>query len=464
MKTEDQTMAGEFTPTATRGGNLVVCRPPAAAYAAPVFDAIAHKAGHQGLQLLVLAGDAMITPLARSAAGPWHAGGGTLLALPDAGRADTLTRDTMPTALVTTAEIATGLLARSALPLDDTTTILMAWPETWDDEAPLVDLMQDVPVKAQRILYSADQKHIDGLGERYLRKALVVGRQSTDPSPLETEIEVAVSSPDRVGQTVLEVLTGTGESGQQAASVWVATQAAEAPVRAALLAAPIAVELSVGQVPEAALVVAADLPAPDVLARLAQKADRLIVVTPPNGLPYLSRLVKTLSPARGLPQTPSETTLARQRATIERTLADDRGDLDRAVHALAPLLERHDPLQVAGALYRLWTATPAPTPQVVAPARDTRVPSAPAAGRGTSGTVRIFVTAGRKDQAGPADFVAALTRDLGVKPEDIGRIDVQETFSLIELPAASAAGIAKRLDGTSVRRRKVNARLERPRR
>ncbi len=74
------------------------------------------------------------------------------------------------------------------------------------------------------------------------------------------------------------------------------------------------------------------------------------------------------------------------------------------------------------------------------------------------------MNAGKKDHATPADFVAMLTKDIKVPRQDIGRIELQETFSLIELPAGDAQRIARALTGKTLRRRDLVARLERSRR
>jgi hypothetical protein len=42
----------------------------------------------------------------------------------------------------------------------------------------------------------------------------------------------------------------------------------------------------------------------------------------------------------------------------------------------------------------------------------------------------------------------------------IGKIELRESFSLVELPAGEAERIAERLTGVMIRRRKVAARLD----
>ncbi len=132
----------------------------------------------------------------------------------------------------------------------------------------------------------------------------------------------------------------------------------------------------------------------------------------------------------------------------------DRGELDGELLALAPLFEREDPSRVAAALYRLWRAAGALAPAAGSTAQRPAVGSTPAVSR-------IWIGAGKKDGVTPADLVAALSRDVGMDASRIGKIEVREMFSLVEVPAAEAEEIARRLTGKTVRRREVTARLDR---
>ena len=51
----------------------------------------------------------------------------------------------------------------------------------------------------------------------------------------------------------------------------------------------------------------------------------------------------------------------------------------------------------------------------------------------------------------------------GVAKDDIGRIDVRETFSLVEVAAGAADRAVRGLTGTTIRGRRVIARLDRER-
>ncbi|PYP13034.1 MAG: hypothetical protein DMD56_01995, partial [Gemmatimonadetes bacterium] len=118
---------------------------------------------------------------------------------------------------------------------------------------------------------------------------------------------------------------------------------------------------------------------------------------------------------------------------------------------LDPLFERFDPAEVAAALLALQRETGSGKPETIAPGV---VDGAP---------VRVFVGLGKKDRASAKDLVGALIREAGVAKDDIGRIDVRETFSLVEVAAGAADRAVRGLTGTTIRGRRVIARLDRER-
>jgi ATP-dependent RNA helicase DeaD len=73
------------------------------------------------------------------------------------------------------------------------------------------------------------------------------------------------------------------------------------------------------------------------------------------------------------------------------------------------------------------------------------------------------VGAGKKDGVTPNDLVAVLTKELKVNREKIGRIELRDSFSLIEIPSAEAEQVARGLNGATIRRRRVTARVDRGR-
>src|SRR2546421_738649 len=82
---------------------------------------------------------------------------------------------------------------------------------------------------------------------------------------------------------------------------------------------------------------------------------------------------------------------------------------------------------------------------------------------GESARVRVFVGLGKKDRASAKDLVGALIREAGVAKDDIGRIEVRESFSVVEVAAAAVDRAVRGLTGTTIRGRRVVARLDRER-
>jgi ATP-dependent RNA helicase DeaD len=206
-----------------------------------------------------------------------------------------------------------------------------------------------------------------------------------------------------------------------------------------------AVELvTAGEVPKADVVIAFDLPSRAQLASLLA-AGEVVLLVPPGAEGYVARTVATPRPLR-LPGLMEELVreAARDRAAV--LAAIESADLRAGVAALAPLLERHDAVRVAAALYALWKGGGA---------------AAGAAPAAAPTVAKVWVSIGKRDGVTPADLVGTLTKELRVSRESIGRIELKDSFSLIELPAGEAARIADGLSGKTIRRVKLAARLDR---
>src|SRR6266568_5021814 len=166
-------------------------------------------------------------------------------------------------------------------------------------------------------------------------------------------------------------------------------------------------------------------------------------------LPYL-RSIATLTPlavASGADRARDRAEALRERVAALLTT----GSVDAELALLDPLFERFDPAEVAAALLALQR-------EAEGGMRDAVV-AAPVEGA----RVKVFVGLGKKDRASAKDLVGALIREAGVPKGDIGRIDVRETFSLIEVTAGAADRAVRGLTGTTIRGRRVLARLDRER-
>jgi ATP-dependent RNA helicase DeaD len=93
----------------------------------------------------------------------------------------------------------------------------------------------------------------------------------------------------------------------------------------------------------------------------------------------------------------------------------------------------------------------------------------PAAGarkapRGAATMVRVFVGAGRNAGLRPADIVGAIANEAGVSAREIGAIEIEERFSLVEVSDHVAELAVQALRATSLRGQKVTVRRDQPKR
>jgi ATP-dependent RNA helicase DeaD len=428
--------ARDAAPAVARGHNLVAFAPPAPAYAAPALAGLLSRLADGGRALLLAPASQLDEwgALARELAGA----AGTQIEVAHAtARAQRRLKADAVDLLIASPETALALLRRSGLTQDTFVAVFLAWPESWDDEDSIAPLMQDLPKSAQRIIYTSSPERIEQLVERHARKAMTVGQTQLE-APTGPVRTVSVPWARRVSAIVdlVELLDPSS------LVIWTADRSHHPEITKAVGIVEPEIRLVTGDAPTAQSIIAFDLPSAARLKQLLQ-AGEVVLLVPPGTEGY----ARIAEPRRAL-QLPgvadaAASVAADQRAAIVKAL--ESGDTGRALLILAPLFERHDPTAVAAALYDLWTrARPSSSP----------VPDIPA-------TAKIYAGVGKKDGATANDLVAVLTKELRVPREKIGRIELRDAYSLIEIPAQEAEQVAAALNGTTVRRRRVTARVDR---
>ena len=440
----EEAFAGDALPTIRRRHNLVVVSPPSAAYAAPALAMLAERSHAATTASLVLAHPSMLQELAWLIARLAPTAEPSFLAIPDTPRTRIPSGAPVPILLTTPAR-ARELLARSMLRASELQTLLLAWPEAWEGDALLQDLMADVSGDCQRLIYTAAPERAAAVIERHAWRALTVGMRSEDSAPTSSPVRTVSVPWHRRGEALRDTLALLDPA---RCAVWTATSAAREEVALALAGMMTGVTLFHDDPPEAEVVVAYDLPTPRRLGGWATKGTRVLFV-PPIAAHYVEGLGLEDRPLRlpGALEAARDESAAR-RGEVAGVIAGT--SLDGAVLALAPLFDRFDPVRVAAALYHLWSE--APQAQATAPAA--LVAPVPA-------TVRMFVSAGRKDGVTVADLVAVLTKDIGLDRKAVGRIELKDTHALVELPAHEAEAVIAAMNGKLLRRKRVSAHLDR---
>ena len=78
--------------------------------------------------------------------------------------------------------------------------------------------------------------------------------------------------------------------------------------------------------------------------------------------------------------------------------------------------------------------------------------------------VRVYVGAGSALGVRPADLVGAIANEAGVSSREIGAIEIEERFSLVEVSGEIADAAIRALRNTSLRGQRVTVRKDQPKR
>jgi len=135
------------------------------------------------------------------------------------------------------------------------------------------------------------------------------------------------------------------------------------------------------------------------------------------------------------------------RASLRDVLASS--DVRREVLAIEPLLAEFDGIEIAAAALRML---------------EQQRPARPAAAVSQSTPMTaLFVNVGEKDGVRPQELVAAVTSASGIPGSQVGKVEVRDTHSIVEIAASVAELVAGKLTGSVVRGRRVQARVDQPR-
>lgn len=166
------------------------------------------------------------------------------------------------------------------------------------------------------------------------------------------------------------------------------------------------------------------------------------------------------------------------RGELRRALREE--DLAAQMLILEPLFEDFTPTEIAAAasalLRRKRPAASAADamPPAAAAARQAGEPRTTSAMRGAPGGhadagappnayARLFVSLGERDGVRANDLVGAIAGEANIPGTAIGKIEIRDTFSIVEVPADAAGKVISSLNGTTIRNRSVRVDYDRPR-
>ena len=236
-----------------------------------------------------------------------------------------------------------------------------------------------------------------------------------------------------------------GAPGDETAPVWLAVDAL--PAREAL---------NDSTSPETVATVSLDCPADvDTMDRRHGAGGQATVLLLPREVPHFRDTARRTG-YRVRPLPPPESVVEDRIGEIRRRLeeAATRGDLAPLYLVLEPLLERFSPQELAAAALALLI------PQPAAAAAPSTTPRA-AKATGTDGWTRLFVSIGEMEGVKPRDLLGALAGESGVDGSSFGKIEIRDTYSLVEVRPSEAERVINAVNGSSIRGRSARVDYDR---
>jgi ATP-dependent RNA helicase DeaD len=436
-------------------------------FLAPLVERI--DEGAPEVQLLVITSDsdvaAMVTAAAAKLAEARNVG---VLAATSVQRAMRLLRVQPAHVLAGTPDTIVDLLRGAAVKLDGVRAVCIAWADELlthkSAEGDLETLMAELPKDAGRTVVVAEtNSDVEELLERYARRARRIATPVAESdTPISLEY-VSVSESSRL--SALRRLLDDADP--KSAVIFVRDADTTTDVSDLLRAlgyagADAAIRVGTTAAAGTELVVLFDLPASRVeLREVAAGANRTVAMIQPRQLSSIRGLAAggSLKPIT-LPDPGTRARERELRIRAELSTALAKGQFGRELLALEPLLDEYDGIEIAAAALQLLDRARSSRAAVAPPS----TPPSPGQ-RPVGDVVRLFVNVGMRDSIRPADLVGALANHAGISSADLGKVDVRESHSIVEIAPRAVEALIEKVTGISIRGRRVVVRRdeERPR-
>jgi ATP-dependent RNA helicase DeaD len=358
--------------------------------------------------------------------------------------------------LVATPDVLAELMQSAAVKLHDVKVAVLAWVDELDSKGTqaLESVMTEVPKDAARVIVASGGDAAGGveqLVERYARRARRMQGADAGADPVSISYLAVGEGARRMAlRRLLDALD------PESAFVVVRTDDSRRDVGAELRAlgyGAAAGDVRVGDIPDGPVdvIVLYDFPASAAQLRATMApapAARVVGLVAPRQLATLRRwaggsVTPLVLPDAALRARAREDAV---REEIRESLAV--GGFSRELIALEPLLADYDGIEVAAALLRMLEL-------------DRARARTPAAGPAAAPAMtRVFVNVGEMDGVRPGDLVGAITSEAGISKAEVGRVEIRERHSTVEVATAVANTVVSKLTGVSIRGRRALVKID----
>ena len=312
----------------------------------------------------------------------------------------------------------------------------------------LSEVFEALPREGQRIFVGGSfTGELENLIDSHARKALHFPvRAAVPPAPQERE-EPTATIRYAVAQQggKLEVLSRLVGNQREAVRVLCRSQRGVEEVRKEISMRGFQVDVNtfaMADGPSNGRTYAYDVPGSAEQMALLQEGD--VVICTPGEIAHVRAIGATanveIMPMRD--RTKGDEALESFRAEIRRAAREE--DLSAQLLVLQPLFDEYSPAEIAAALSGMLRAR--------RPAESKASAGAASPNKTWS---RLFISIGERDGVTARDMVGAITGEAGIKGDDVGKIDVRDTFSVAEVASTAAEKVIRALNGTTMKGRSL---------
>jgi ATP-dependent RNA helicase DeaD len=470
---EEQAEATEAVATIGRNPGILYVLPHTtesiAEFLAPALGRIDPESA--AVQVLIVTSDAdnalAIAEMAHSLNG---ATGIEVLPATGASRSARLLKARPVRAVAGTPEELLALVSGSHLKLDELKAIVFAWAEDILDQgdravAAFESLIAEAGKSAERVIVTRKlDKRIEDFVERYAR------RSRRAPTPMDDigsgdipELKYLTTAGIAKPASLRRLLD---ELDPPSAAIVVRTPVGEAEARRVLHTlgylgdeSPVTIVRGTpAGTPHTVILYEAPVRRSEIASLGAVGAVNLVALAQPSELPPLRELIGAKLAPVNLAAGASKLRRRDDAMRSELRSVLSSGVAPREIAPLEPLLAEYDAVEIAAAALQLLERE-----RRIAKTAAPAVTGAPAAAAAWTGAMsKLFVTLGERDGVKPGDLVGTIAGEAGIPGGQIGKVEVYESHTIVEVPAAESEKIIAALNGKMIKGRKVAARADRP--
>lgn len=316
-----------------------------------------------------------------------------------------------------------------------------------------------IPKETQRVVVTGSlTSAVEDWLERHARRLVRVDAAASDgldESAPQLSAEYAVEPAHRCVERIVWALDSAEARGVSRAVVFRGTQAEARAIAEALavrgfqlqegeggiVVLPYGEEVSVGG---AMSISCGAPPDPTTLRRRCEGAERAVFVVLPNQVLHLRRCADAARVRLHTVRTPLPEETARSLEEMRQRLRSTLSGRDWAPYLLAlePLFAEFTPAELAAAATALLRERTGAEPGELK----------------VRAWTRLYMAVGRRDAVRPADLVGCITGEAGISGTQVGKIEIRDTFSVVEVSADVADRVLRSLANVTLRGRSVHVR------